>query len=230
VRCRASIARYRSAAHNGKSADDLRRIEHDLRQDCIETIRDDACRKALAGEYSSGDYDAAMVHVAAACRDAYCPRLPVFKPTLCNTTGEPARDGPTRGATIVLLAAIRAYELDTPLAELADIPPPNLPPPVLTARGNDGLRVVLLRLTCTPGGTCELALLDAACAAMGHWPLGAPAIGEALRDAGTTAARLSASPEVPYAKVIATIDQLRELGVMDVSFVGPQCNDAGSLP
>jgi hypothetical protein len=135
VSCRASIARYRTAERDGASPDVRRGRAQDVRRDCAGTIRDGACRGALTAEYE--DHDAAMKRVASACRDAYCPRLPPPKPPLCATWGEPGSAGPTRSATFALLAAVRAYELDTPPAELADIPPPNLPPPVMRARDND---------------------------------------------------------------------------------------------
>jgi hypothetical protein len=220
------IARYRAAAHDGASSETLRARALDMRHDCFETIRDDACRAALTAEYE--DYAAAMVRVASACRDAYCPRLPAPKPPLCATSGAPVSDDPTRSETIVLLAAIRAYEIDVPLAEIADIPPPTLPPPSGHARAPDDPSVAVLRVACASRPECDLALFDATCHARGHWPLGDPALGPALRDAGAVAARLGASRDVPYAKVIDTLDQLREAGVSDVEFRDPLCDDAGN--
>jgi hypothetical protein len=126
VACGSSIDRYRAAASTDAAPDSLRRIAVDVRRDCMRTVRDDACRLALTVDYAA--YDAAMARVAKACRDAYCPRLPGPRLPLCDTSGEPARDSATQSSTLALLAAICAYEIDRPLAEVANLPVPPLSP------------------------------------------------------------------------------------------------------
>jgi hypothetical protein len=225
VACGASIDRYRAAAVTGAAPDTLRRIAIDIRRDCAQAVRDDGCRTALTAPYE--DYDAAMGRVAKACRDAYCSRLRGPRLSLCDTSGEPAHDAATQVSTVALLAAVCAYEIDRPLAEIASLPNPPLflEPPRMSRKPGADARSLVLTLACNPPRGCDAALFGPRCVAMGRWAIDAGALGDAIRDAGVSSVNLAASPDVPYPTIIEAIDVLRKNGAPDVSFGGPTCTD-----